>query len=80
MNLPALATTPREMAQALDRVAGCTVSDHIDWVDDPVVATIVGSWPARFHTPRAHRLGLHADASFDDIVREYLTDNPGARS
>jgi len=80
MNLPALATTPREMARALDRVAGCTVSDHIDWVDDPVVATIVVSWPARIHTPRAHELGLHADASFDDIVREYLTDNPGARS
>jgi D-erythronate 2-dehydrogenase len=80
MNLPALTTTPREMARALDRVAGAAVSDHIDWVDDPVVGTIVGSWPARFRTPRAHRLGLRADASFDDIVRDYLADNPGARS
>jgi len=78
MNLPALATTPREMARALDRVAGCTVSDHIDWVDDPVVATIVVSWPARIHTPRAHELGLHADASFDDIVREYVAGHGGA--
>ena len=39
---------------------------------------IVGSWPARFHTPRAQRLGLRADTSFDDIVRAYLADNPGA--
>jgi hypothetical protein len=26
------------------------------------------------NTPRAHRLGLRTDASFDDIVRGYLTD------
>ena len=44
----------------------------------PVVRAIVGSWPARFHTPRAQRLGLRADTSFDDVVRAYLADNPGA--
>ena len=26
----------------------------------------------------AQRLGLRADTSFDDIVRAYLADNPGA--
>jgi nucleoside-diphosphate-sugar epimerase len=76
MNLPALTTTPREMAQALDRVAGPTaptaVSDLIDWTDDPAVGAIVRSWPARFETPRAGRLGLAADEAFDDIVREYV--------
>jgi nucleoside-diphosphate-sugar epimerase len=72
MNLPALATTPREMAAAMDRVAGRGVSDLIDWTDDPVIGAIVRSWPARIETPRANALGLHAVASFDDIVREYL--------
>jgi hypothetical protein len=43
-------------------------------VNDPTVADIVNTWPAVIHTPRAHRLGLRADASFDDIVRGYLTD------
>ena len=75
MTLPALTTTPREMAQAMDRVAGAGVSDLIDWDEDPAVADIVGTWPARFHTSRAHRLGLHADASFDDVVREYLDEH-----
>ena len=79
VNLPALSTTPREMAAALDRVAGAPLSDLIDWVDDPVVRAIVGSWPARFHTPRAHRLGLRADASFDDVVRAHLADGLGER-
>jgi nucleoside-diphosphate-sugar epimerase len=72
MNLPGLATTPRSMAGALDRVAGYPASDLIDWTDDPAVGAIVRSWPARVETPRASALGLHGDASFDDIVREYL--------
>ncbi|MQA05608.1 MAG: NAD-dependent epimerase/dehydratase family protein [Streptosporangiales bacterium] len=72
MNLPALTTTPREMAAALDRVAGSGTSDLIEWTEDPTIAAIVASWPARFETARAARLGLTADQTFDDIVREYL--------
>jgi nucleoside-diphosphate-sugar epimerase len=72
VNLPALTTTPREMVRAMERVTGRPLGELVDWVDDPAVASIVGSWPARFHTPRAHRLGLRADDSFDDVVREYL--------
>jgi hypothetical protein len=32
----------------------------------------VRNWPARFHTPRADKLGLAAERSFDDIVRAYV--------
>lgn len=71
MNLPALTTTPRAMAAALDRVTGEPRSDLIEWGDDPAVAAIVRSWPARFVTPRARGLGLLPDPSFDDIVRAY---------
>ena len=78
LNLPALTTTPREMARVLDRVAGAPLSDMIDWVVDPAVERIVSTWPARLHTPRAHALGLHAEASFDDIVREYVAGGSGA--
>jgi len=73
LTLPALSTTPREMARALDRVAGKPASDLVDWDVDPAVERIVGTWPARLHTSRAERLGLRADASFDDVVRDYLT-------
>jgi nucleoside-diphosphate-sugar epimerase len=72
MNLPALATTPRAMADAMDRVAGYAASDLIDWTDDPVIGAIVRSWPAQVETPRAAALSLHPETSFDDIVREYL--------
>jgi nucleoside-diphosphate-sugar epimerase len=72
MNLPALATTPRSMADAMDRVVGYAASDLIDWTDDPVIGVIVRSWPARIESLRANALGLRPEASFDDIVREYL--------
>jgi D-erythronate 2-dehydrogenase len=73
VTLPGLTTTPRDMAAAMDRVAGYAASDLIDWTDDPVIGAIVGSWPARFETRRAHALGLRPDRSFDDIVREYIS-------
>ena len=79
LTLPALTTTPREMARALDRVAGEPLSELIDWDVDPAVADIVGTWPARFHNARAHELGLHPEVAFDDVVRGYLDDNPDAR-
>jgi nucleoside-diphosphate-sugar epimerase len=80
MNLPALTTTPREMAQALDRVAGADVSRHIDWTHDPAVAAIVTSWPAHIDTPRARAMGLEPETSFDRIVGEYRDhEAPAAR-
>jgi len=79
MTLPGLTTTPRSMAAAMDRVAGYAASDLIDWTDDPAIGAIVGSWPARFETRRAHAVGLRPDRSFDDVVRDYLSALPAAQ-
>jgi nucleoside-diphosphate-sugar epimerase len=72
MTLPGLSTTPREMAAALDRVAGPGTSDLISWTPDPAVTAIVGSWPARFRTARAAALGLRPNTDVDEVVREFL--------
>lgn len=79
MNLPALTTTSRQMAAALDRVAGAGRSALIDWTDDPAIAPIVRSWPARVETPRARALGLAPDQSFDAIIRGYIAGNAAAQ-
>lgn len=76
MNLPALTTTPREMAEALDRIVPGEPSKLIEWTEDPAVIDIVGSWPSTFRTDRATALGLTADASFDQIITQYV----GART
>ena len=73
LNLPALSTTPGDMLNALDRVTNTNPSSLIDWVQDDAILAIVGSWPAKFSTPRANELGLAAPTSFDDVIREYLT-------
>jgi D-erythronate 2-dehydrogenase len=81
MNLPALTTTPQQMAAALDQVAGpgrvggLGPSALIDWTDDPAIAPIVRSWPARVEASRARALGLQPDQSFDAIIRAYIADN-----
>ena len=76
LNLPAVSTSAGEMAAALRRVAGDAVADRIDWVPDDAITRIIGSWPAGMNARRAARLGLRADAGFDDIVRDYMRENP----
>ncbi len=74
VNLPALTVTVRDMVAALERVAGPEVTALIDWVPDPAVAAIVTSWPARFRTDRAARLGLVPDPDFDSVIRLHLAE------
>ena len=72
LTLPALTTTPRSMAAAMDRVAGYPASELIDWTEDPVIGAMVRTWPARVETPRAAALALFPEESFDAIVRQYI--------
>jgi len=76
VNLPALSTTVGEMAQALQRVAGPAAAALLDWQPDERIAAIVGAWPSRFRAARAQGLGLQADTAVDDLIHEYLRENP----
>lgn len=78
MALPALTTTPADMAAALERVAGAQVAALIDWKVDTAINNIVKTWPARVNAVRAKGLGLLPETSFEDIVREYVRENPDA--
>jgi nucleoside-diphosphate-sugar epimerase len=78
LTLPALTTTPTEMAAALERVAGAAVAALIDWTPDPAIHNIVKTWPARIHALRAQGLGLLPETSFEEIIRDYVRENPYA--
>jgi D-erythronate 2-dehydrogenase len=78
LTLPALTTTPAEMAAALARVAGPAATALIDWVPDVRIQNIVNTWPARINAERARGLGLLPESSFEDIVREYVRENTDA--
>jgi nucleoside-diphosphate-sugar epimerase len=74
VTLPALTMTVAGMVAALERVAGPDVTALIDWVPDPAVARIVTSWPARFRTERAARLGLAPDPDFGTVITMHLAE------
>ncbi len=75
INLPGVSVTAAGMVQALHEVAGDQVADRVSWQPDERVERIVGSWPGRWDTARAEKLGLRGDADFADIIRAYMADD-----
>ena len=74
LNLPGLNVTVQQMLDALLAVAGPEVRARVHFERDERIAGIVAGWPSGVTAVRATRLGLAPDASFEDIVRQYITD------
>jgi D-erythronate 2-dehydrogenase len=80
LNLPALNVTVQQMLDALETVAGPKVRALVKFRRDERIAGIVANWPKGASAARASALGLKADASFKDIIHQYLADQKGAAS
>ncbi|HJU49428.1 MAG TPA: D-erythronate dehydrogenase [Pseudogulbenkiania sp.] len=78
LNLPALTVRVQDMLDALESVGGSPARSLVRFEPDETIARIVGSWPARFESPRMERLGLKADTDFRSIVEQYRSDFPAA--
>ncbi|PCE22866.1 NAD-dependent epimerase [Paraburkholderia acidicola] len=74
LNLPGISVSVDEMVAALREVAGDAVAQRIVWEPDARTEKIVGSWPGRWDTARAERLGLTGDRTFADVIRAYIAD------
>ncbi len=74
MNLPALNVTVQQMLDALERVAGPGVRARVRYEHDERVFAIVGNWARAASSRRAQALGLVPDASFDDVIRQYIDE------
>lgn len=72
VNLPALTVSVAQMQQALIDVAGKETAQLIHFEPNENIIRVVGGWPARFESDRAVRLGLAADASYDDVIQQYI--------
>lgn len=75
VNLPGLTVTVGEMIDALRRAGGEEAAARVRFEPDSEIARIVGSWPARFETPRALSLGFAPDPDLDTIVRRFIADD-----
>ena len=78
INLPALTVSVGQMIEALREVAGQEVVSRISHEPDENIARIVGGWPARFDCKRTKALGLKPDASYQDIIRQFIDMNRSA--
>lgn len=78
INLPALTVSVGQMIDALREVAGDEVVARIRYEADANIARIVGGWPARFDCQRTKALGLQPDASYQDIIRQFIEMNQSA--
>ncbi|MCC7010346.1 MAG: SDR family oxidoreductase [Acidobacteria bacterium] len=78
VNVPGLSVSVREMADALERVAGREVGQRVEWKEDPAICRIAATWPGTLNASRALGLGFRADSDFDDIIRQYMRDELGA--
>jgi nucleoside-diphosphate-sugar epimerase len=74
LNLPALNVTVQQMLDALEAVAGPKVRALVQFQRDERIANIVANWPTGASAARANALGLGGDASFADIIRQYIAD------
>ena len=74
LNLPALNVTVQQMLDALEKVAGAKARALVKFQRDERIASIVANWPKGASAARANALGLRADTSFEDIVRQYIAE------
>ena len=75
INPPGLTVTVRQMMEVLQSVGGHAAMRLVSRVDDPEVAAIVGTWPARFDAGRAKGLGFRPHEGLEAVVRAFLEDD-----
>lgn len=75
MNLPGITVSVGEMLDALEAVAGKQARALVRFEPDPVIARIVGGWPAVFDNSRALSMGLEPDPDFVSIVRAFVAED-----
>ena len=75
MQMPGRTWSIAQLIEAMTRVAGPDPAKLIRWDPQPEIKRIVSGWKWDIHADKAERLGLTADASFDDNVRYYLEDD-----
>ena len=74
LNLPGLNVRVGDMLEALQAVAGEAVRARVRFERDEQIAGIVANWARGASAERAAALGLQPDASFRDIIEQYIDD------
>ena len=71
---PGITASVAQMVEALRKIAGDKVAARVEWKPDARIQAIVKTWPARFTTERALKLGFVADKDVESVIRDYIRD------
>ncbi len=74
LNLPGMSVKVGEILAALDQVQQ-GASGLVKRAPDPVIASIVGAWPAAFRAERARSLGFTAHEPLIEVIRAFVADD-----
>ncbi len=74
VNLPGITVSVAQMVEALRKIGGDQLASRVQWKPDARIQAIVKTWPARFTTERALKLGFEADADIESVIRDYIRD------
>ncbi|MEC9482892.1 MAG: D-erythronate dehydrogenase [Halomonas sp.] len=72
--LPGLTISVAAMLEVLREIGGERALARVRHEPDPRIEAIVASWPARFETRRADRLGFTGDRDFHEIVHTFIAE------
>lgn len=78
MMMPGRMWSIRQLIDSMDAVAGSDAAKLIRWEAQPDIQRIVKGWRFDMRPEKALKLGLEADASFEDNIRYYLEDDKPA--
>ena len=70
--LPGLTVTVQQMLDALEKVAGKSAVDLVQWQEDKTIQRIVQSWPVQVKAEYAESLGFKADENFESIIQAHI--------
>lgn len=74
VNLPGITVSVKEMVAALAKVAGDVTAARVRFVPEARIEGIVKTWPARFKTERALKMGFAPDTDFETVIRDYIAE------
>ena len=75
MMMPGRMWSIRQLIDAMDAVVGPEAAKLIRWEAQPEIQRIVKGWRFDLRPEKSVKLGLEADASFQDNIRYYLEDD-----
>ena len=78
MNLPSLSVTVGEIVESVQRVGAGRRLGRVTYAPEARLQAIMDGWPDRFVSARATAHGIGADASIDEIVRDFMATLPPA--